>query len=112
MLALSWLQLVVLLCSTEQYIELEVPPDTGNGPWNAGVALAPLLYYFPRAETLLTLLAALLLERRIIIVASDKERVSAAVHAAAALLHPFRWHHIYLPLLPTALKVCCKMAAV
>lgn len=53
----------------------------------------------------MTLLAALLLERRIILVAKERDTVSAAVHAAAALLYPFRWQHIYLPLLPIALKV-------
>lgn len=53
----------------------------------------------------MTLLAALLLERRVILVAQDRDKVSAAVHAAAALLYPFRWQHIYLPLLPIALKV-------
>ena len=36
---------------------------------------------------------------------NDSSRVSAAVHAAAALLYPFRWHHIYLPLLPHCLQV-------
>eukprot|EP00891_Asterochloris_glomerata_P004797 jgi/Astpho2/4797/Aster-00342 len=93
-----------LLASTEHYIELEVPPDSGNGSWNAGIALAPLLYYFPQMDALLSLLAAMLLERRIIVVASDRERVTSAVHAAAAMLYPFRWQHIYLPLLPTALR--------
>ena len=45
------LQLVYrLCCSTEHYIELEVPPDSGNGSWNAGIALAPLLYYFPQVS--------------------------------------------------------------
>ena len=56
-------------------------------------------------DALLSLLAAMLLERRIIVVASDRERVTSAVHAAAAMLYPFRWQHIYLPLLPTALRV-------
>lgn len=35
----------------------------------------------------------------------DSDRVTSAVHAAAALLWPFRWQHIYLPLLPHALQV-------
>lgn len=36
----------------------------------------------------------------------ERDTVSAAVHAAGALLYPLRWQHIYLPLLPLALKVC------
>ena len=38
--------------------------------------------------------------------AKERDTVSAAVHAAGALLYPLRWQHIYLPLLPLALKVC------
>lgn len=66
--------------------------------------LARLLWHVP-VQGLMTLLAALLLERRVILVAKERDTVSAAVHAAAALLYPFRWQHIYLPLLPIALKV-------
>ena len=91
-------------CRSDQFIELELPPDFGNGAWNAGIPLARLLWHVP-VQGLMTLLAALLLERRVILVAKESGTVSAAVHAAAALLYPFRWQHIYLPLLPDALKV-------
>ena len=57
----------------------------------------------------MTLLASLLLERRVILVAPQADTVSAAVHAAAALLYPFTWQHIYLPLLPVSLKVCAVL---
>ena len=56
-------------------------------------------------------MASLLLERRVLLVARDADTVSAAVHAAAALLYPFRWQHIFLPLLPLALKVRPSEAA-
>lgn len=52
---------------------------------------------------MLTLIASLLLERRVLIVGQSRDMVSAAVCAAQALLHPFCWHHIYLPLLPRSL---------
>lgn len=95
---------VLSACRSDQFIELEIPPDFGNGSWNAGIPLACLLWHVP-VQGLMTLLAALLLERRVILVAKESGTVSAAVHAAAALLYPFRWQHIYLPLLPDALKV-------
>ncbi|BDA43641.1 probable DENN domain-containing protein 1C at N-terminal half [Coccomyxa sp. Obi] len=91
------------LRSTEQWLELEVPPDAGNGAENAGLPLARLLWHLP-PPALVSLIEALLLERRILMVAQERDTVSAAVHAAAALLHPLRWQHIYLPLLPLALK--------
>jgi hypothetical protein len=84
-------------------IELEVPPDLGNGATNSGISLARLLWFLTPRQAV-TLVASLLLERRIILVARDADTVSAAVHAANALLYPFSWQHIYLPLLPLALK--------
>lgn len=94
----------MLLCSSDKFIELEIPPDFGNGAANAGIPLARLLWHVP-AQGLMTLLAGLLLERRVILVAPSTDMVSAAIHAAAALLYPFTWQHIYLPLLPMSLKV-------
>ena len=83
---------------------MQVPPELGNGTANAGISLARLLWFLTPRQAV-TLVASLLLERRIILVARDADTVSAAVHAANALLYPFRWQHIYLPLLPLALKV-------
>jgi len=81
-----------------------VPPDLGNGVANSGISLARLLWFLTPRQAV-TLVASLLLERRIILVARDADTVSAAVHAANALIYPFSWQHIYLPLLPLALKV-------
>ena len=97
------------LRSSASFIELEIPPDFGNGLGNAGIPLARLLWHVP-AQGLMTLLAGLLLERRVILVAPSTDMVSAAVHAAAALLYPFTWQHIYLPLLPMSLKVGPQVA--
>lgn len=84
-------------------LELEVPPELGTGPANAGISLARLLFYLtPRGAT--SLVASLLLERRVLLVSRSADTVSAAVHAAAALLHPLRWQHIFLPLLPLGLR--------
>ncbi|KAG2452541.1 hypothetical protein HYH02_002779 [Chlamydomonas schloesseri] len=80
-------------------IELQVPPDCGNGLGNSGIPLARLLFHVPSAG-MLTLIASLLLERRILFVARSRDTVTAAVQAAQALIYPFKWHHIYLPILP------------
>ncbi|GLC43834.1 hypothetical protein PLESTB_000913400 [Pleodorina starrii] len=80
-------------------IELQVPPDCGNGKANSGISLARLLFHVP-VDGMLTLVASLLLERRIVFVARSRDTVTAAVQAAQALIYPFKWHHICLPLLP------------
>jgi hypothetical protein len=75
--------------STEEYVELQVPPDDGNGAHNAGVSLARLLWHVP-VPAMVTLIASLLLERRVVVVGQSRDMVSAAVCAAAALIYPFK----------------------
>lgn len=58
----------LIASSSEQWIELEVPPEAGNGPENAGLPLACLLWHLP-AGPLVALVEALLLERRVLMVA-------------------------------------------
>ena len=53
----------------------------------------------------MALIQALLLERRVVMLSQERDTLSAGLHAAAALLYPFRWQHIYLPYLPHSLKV-------
>ena len=81
---------------------LRAPVDRGTGPANADVFFAPLLWRVP-VPTALNLFAAMLAERRIIITAKDLSALSAAVHAAAAMLYPLTWQHIFVPLLPASL---------
>ena len=65
--------------------------------------LARLLWQLPPAPAA-ALLEALLLERRVLLVSRDAGTVSTAVVACAAALHPFAWHHIFVPLLPPSMK--------
>lgn len=76
-------------CRTADAVELQVPPDCGNGVSNAGISLARLLWHVP-VPAMLTLIASLLLERRVLVVGQSRDMVSAAVCAAAALLYPFK----------------------
>lgn len=75
--------------SSAEALELQIPPDCGNGYENAGVSLARLLYHVP-IPAMVTLMASLLLERRVVIVGQSRDTVSAAVCAANALLYPFK----------------------
>lgn len=52
------------------------------------------------AEQFLLVLSAALCERRLIFVAEDVGTLSMAVNAATAMLHPFQWPHMFIPLLP------------
>ena len=71
---------------------------------HGGLAVSCLLSGLSGVPAHLQHIEHCLLCRRILMLSNDSSRVSAAVHAAAALLYPFRWHHIYLPLLPHCLQ--------
>lgn len=83
--------------SSEELVHL-VRPDDNDSPFS-DVNFVPL---FGRLslENILTLFGALLCERRILLLSSKLSRISAASHAAAALLYPFRWQHVFIPILP------------
>jgi DENN (AEX-3) domain/Inhibitor of Apoptosis domain/uDENN domain len=50
---------------------------------------------------------AFLLERRVVVCSRDLTKVSDTVHALLALLHPFSWPGIFIPVLPQALLDYC-----
>lgn len=68
----------------------------------AVVPLASLVYSLSPA-VLATLFASLLMERRVILTSASFATLATAVHAAAALIRPFHWHNLFLPLLPAEL---------
>jgi hypothetical protein len=51
-------------------------------------------------ERFFKLLSAVLCEKRIVFIAEEAETLSTTVLAAANILHPFKWHHVFIPLLP------------
>lgn len=72
----------------------------------AGVGMSskevPILPLFDSlgTERFFKLLSAVLCEQRIVFIAEEAETLSATVLAAANMLHPFKWHHVFIPLLP------------
>lgn len=52
---------------------------------------------------IMAVFSALLSEQRVIMVSDNVERLSACMHSATALLYPFSWSQIYVPLLPSTL---------
>lgn len=54
-------------------------------------------------EKFLLILSAVLCERRIILIADETSTLFTAVLGLGAMLHPFQWQHIFIPLLPSKL---------
>ena len=67
-----------------------------------GCAVRPLLDTVG-VHAAVQLVAALLLERRVLFFARDAARLVAAQEALRALLHPFAWPHVYIPVVGTVL---------
>ena len=80
--------------------ELVRPKVTvGTGLNSKEVSVLPLFDTLG-TERFFKLLSAVLCEHRIVFIAEDAETLSTTVLAAANMLHPFSWPHVFIPLLP------------
>ena len=52
---------------------------------------------------ILSLFLSLLLERRCIFISSDITVLSSVTHACMAMIYPFTWQHVFIPVLPKSL---------
>eukprot|EP00013_Stygamoeba_regulata_P028014 CAMPEP_0177643510 /NCGR_PEP_ID=MMETSP0447-20121125/8191_1 /TAXON_ID=0 /ORGANISM="Stygamoeba regulata, Strain BSH-02190019" /LENGTH=815 /DNA_ID=CAMNT_0019145805 /DNA_START=63 /DNA_END=2511 /DNA_ORIENTATION=+ len=66
------------------------------------------LFKCVKLNHLLTLFSAIMEERRIILVSSKLSILSTCVDALSALINPFSWQHVFIPVLPENLvDYCC-----
>jgi hypothetical protein len=86
-----------------QTVTLAVP---GEPPQSAALTraaddidLLPLMSSLD-ASHCVALFASVLFDRRVLLLSSNLERASLCVLALGELLRPFRWHHIFIPVLP------------
>ncbi|XP_033117136.1 DENN domain-containing protein 2A-like isoform X2 [Anneissia japonica] len=92
-------------------VELRVPTYTGTEEHSLRRPLDSRLeqvdFEFLRSNLdhhmFIQMFASLLMERRIIMCSGDLEILSQCSQAAAALLYPFSWQHVYIPILPEKL---------
>ncbi|GFS01665.1 DENN domain-containing protein 2A-like isoform X2 [Elysia marginata] len=70
---------------------------------------SPLFYL--GTDRLVKVFSSMLMERRIILCSSNLSTLTQTVHALSALLYPFHWQHVYVPLLPEEMLdvVCAPM---
>jgi hypothetical protein len=59
-------------------------------------------------HSMMVIFASLVNERRVLMVSETLSRLTACVHAAAALIYPMFWQHLFIPVLPPVLlDYCC-----
>ncbi|GFO01090.1 DENN domain-containing protein 2a-like isoform x2 [Plakobranchus ocellatus] len=70
---------------------------------------SPLFYL--GTDRLVKVFSSMLMERRIILCSGNLSILTQTVHALSALLYPFHWQHVYVPLLPPEMLdvVCAPM---
>jgi len=61
-----------------------------------------LLFKFLNLDNILFLLNCILNERQILLCSSHYSLLGTIAEALTSLIYPFHWHHVYIPLLPSA----------
>jgi hypothetical protein len=72
----------------------------------AQVSFVTLFKLMP-VPKILELFGNMLLERRVIVAAKTLGILSSCVNALSALLYPFSWQHVFIPVLPQSLLDYC-----
>ncbi|ELR17283.1 DENN (AEX3) domain containing protein [Acanthamoeba castellanii str. Neff] len=80
-------------------------PDDSDSMFDY-VNFEPLLHMLD-AINVISVFTSLLVERRVIFIADELSVLSSCVQAAVALLYPFSWQHVYIPVLPSSLLTFC-----
>jgi hypothetical protein len=74
----------------------------GSGTVPSHVSFSSVFHQVP-CNDLIRLLTFALTEARIVLVAKSLHKLSDTVNALTALLQPFSWQHVYIPVLPKAM---------
>ncbi|KAG8484168.1 hypothetical protein CXB51_022902 [Gossypium anomalum] len=86
----------VLFAIDNCLLSVEVPPKDGLP--HADISFQPLVQCLD-VDNLIKLFTAVLLERRILIRSNKYSVLTLASEAICHLIYPFRWQHVYIPLL-------------
>ncbi|KAK4280838.1 hypothetical protein QN277_012408 [Acacia crassicarpa] len=86
----------VLFAIENCLLSVEAPPSDGLP--HADISFQPLLQCLD-VDNLMRLFTAVLLERRILLRANKYSLLTLVSEAICHLIYPFRWQHVYIPLL-------------
>ena len=73
--------------------------------WDTNDKYIDTLFRLLSYEQIITAWQGLLLERKIILLCNSKAALSQIAHALINLIFPFKWIHVYVPILPEKLKL-------
>lgn len=87
------------VCFTLEGQVFVTDPPGPMGPPPDELPLRPLVEAL-RADQLATLFVAVLLERRVLLRSQQYWLLSAVAEGLVELLHPFKFQHVYIPIMP------------
>ena len=73
--------------------------------WDTNDKYIDTLFRLLSYEQIITAWKGLLLERKLILLCNSKAALSQIAHALINLIFPFKWIHVYVPILPEKLKL-------
>ena len=73
--------------------------------WDTNDKYLETLFRVLNYEQIITAWEGLLLEKKLFLICSSKAVLSQVAHALINLLFPFKWIHVYVPILPEKLKL-------
>ena len=79
-------------------------PNYGKS-WDTSDKYIETLFRVLSYDNIITAWEGLLLEKKLYIICSSKNCLSHIAHALINLLFPFKWIHVYIPILPEQLKL-------
>ena len=88
----------------DKYLDFYRIPNYGK-LWDTNDKYLETLFRVLSYEQIITAWKALLLEKKLFLICSSKAVLSQVAHALINLLFPFKWIHVYVPILPEKLKL-------
>ena len=85
-------------------IDYYIIPNYGK-IWDTNDKYLETLFRLLSFDNIITAWEGLLLEKKLYIICSSKNVLSQIAHALINLLFPFKWIHVYIPILPEQLKI-------
>ena len=86
------------------YLDFYRIPNYGK-LWDTNDKYLETLFRVLSYEQIITAWKALLLEKKLFLICSSKAVLSQVAHSLINLLFPFKWIHVYVPILPEKLKL-------
>jgi hypothetical protein len=89
--------------STGKFEDIKLERPNSTDPMLEHIDFKPLFTHLQKIENVISVFSSILLEKRLIFFSNDISVLSSVTHAFTALIYPFTWQHVFIPVLPRSL---------